>query len=104
MKKKLGKGSLSLLLVILAMLWSCNIAVFDNFCLGDYLLGLVILSAWSNGTSGMHYTVWYSLVLLVPAFILGRKHENHLFAVSGKWISGVIGGYLLLSSFMFLSL
>ena len=104
MKKKLGKGSLSLLLVILALLWSCNIAVFDNFCLGDYLLGLVNLSAWSNGASGMHYTVWYSLVLLVPAFILGRKHENHLFAVSGKWISGVIGGYLLLSFFMFLSL
>ena len=24
MKKKLGKGSLSLLLVILALLWSCN--------------------------------------------------------------------------------
>ena len=101
MKKKLGKGSLSLLLVALALLWSCNIAIYDNFCLGDYLLGLVNLPAWS---SGMHYTVWYSLVLLVPAFILGRKHENHLFAVSGKWISGVIGGYLLLSSFMFLSI
>ena len=104
MKKKLGKGSLSLLLVILALLWSCNIAIYDNFCLSDCFLGLVNIPAWSNGTSGMHYTVWYSLILLIPAFILGIKHENHLFAVSGKWISGVIGGYLLLSSFMFLSL
>ena len=81
-----------------------DIAIYDNLCLGDYLLGLVNLPAWSNGTSGMHYTVWYSLVLLIPAFILGKKYENHLFAVSGKWISGVIGGYLLLSSFMFLSI
>jgi len=104
MKKKLGKGSLSLLLVALALLWSCNIAIYDNFCLGDYLLGLMNLPAWSNGTNGMHYTVWYSLFLLIPAFILGKKYENHLFAVSGKWISGVIGGYLVLSSFMFLSL
>ena len=79
MKKKLGIGSLSLLLVALALLWSCNIALYDNFCLGDYLLGLVNLPSWSNGTSGMHYTVWYSLVLLIPAFILGKKYENHLF-------------------------
>ena len=103
-KKTIGIGSLSIVLVILALLWSCNIHFWDNLCIGDYILTELNLPAWSNGSSGMHYTVWYSLLALIPAFILGRKHEEHLFAVSGKWISGFIAGYLVLSSFMFLSI
>lgn len=103
-KKTLGIGSLSIVLVIIALLWSCNIHFWNNLCIGDYILTGLNLPAWSKGSSGMHYTVWYSLLVLIPAFILGKKHEEHLFAVSGKWISGFIAGYLVLSSFLFISI
>lgn len=44
-KKKLGLGSISLLLVIVAVLWSYNIS---GYCLGDQVLHALNLSAWSN--------------------------------------------------------
>ena len=103
-KKTIGIGSLSIVLVMIALLWSCNIHFWDNLCVGDYILTEFNLPAWSKGSSGMHYTVWYSLLALIPAFILGKKYEKHLFAVSGKWISGFIAGYLVLSSFLFISI
>ena len=44
-KEKLGLGSISLLLVIVAVLWSYNIS---GYCLGDQVLHALNLSAWSN--------------------------------------------------------
>ena len=103
MKKKLGLGSLSLLLALMAILWSCNFPVhYDTFCIGDYMLTQLGLPSWSNGTSGTHYTVFWGLLLYLPAFLLGCKHDQHLFARSGKWISGCIGGYLLVLGCAFL--
>lgn len=104
MRKRFGVGSLSMLLVILALLWSCNFRFWNDFCLGDFVLGFAGLPAWSHGDSGTHYTVWYALILLIPAFVIGWKNEKDLFAVSGKWISGIIGAFLLVSSVMMLSL
>ena len=39
LKKKLGIGSLSLLLAFIAILWSMDFPVhYDTFCIGDYVL------------------------------------------------------------------
>ena len=39
MKKKLGIGSLSLLLAVVGVIWSMNFPVhYDTFCIGDYVL------------------------------------------------------------------
>lgn len=86
-KKKLGAGSISLLLVILALIWSCNIKWLDNFCLGDYILNTFNIPSWSNGTNGIHYTIFYSYIFLIPAAILGVKKKDDLFATVGKWLS-----------------
>ena len=43
---KLGWGSLSLPLVVLALVWSFRIG---GFCLGDAVLGALSLPAWSDG-------------------------------------------------------
>lgn len=92
MKKKLGYGSLSLLLVIIALLWGSTI---NGFCLGDRILGLLGMSAWSHGTFRIHFPVFHGIVLYIPACFLGIKYSHHLFAQSGKWISRCLGGCLL---------
>lgn len=89
MKKKLGKGSISLLLVALALIWNCNLPVLDGKCLGDIVLTALGFPTWSNGTSGLHITVFLSLVLFIPAFVLAVRNKNDLFAKTGMWISGI---------------
>ena len=103
MRKKLGIGSLSLLLAVMGILWSMNFPVhYDTFCIGDYVLTRLGLPTWSNGSIGTHYTVFWGLLLYLPAFLLGWKNEQHLFARSGKWISGCIGGYLIVMGCIFM--
>lgn len=99
MIKKLGIGTLSPLLVLLAVLWSCNIPYLTDKCFGDMILNTFRLPAWSNGSSGIHYTVYYSLLLLFPAFVLGVKRKADLFASVGKWLSGFMIVYLFVSLF-----
>ncbi len=115
-KKKIGLGSLSLLLVIAAVLWSYNIS---GFCLGDQILHALNLPAWSNEAAtagrtlsivpfgheaeGVHYTVFYSLLFLVPALLLAIKKKDDLFAQVGKWTSLILILLLVISPvFMFL--
>ena len=103
MKKKLGIGSLSLLLAVAGVIWSMNFPVhYDTFCIGDYVLNHLGLPSWSNGTIGTHYTVFWGLLLYLPGFFLGWKYGHHLFARSGKWISGCIGGYLIVMGCAFM--
>ena len=103
MKKKFGIGSTALWLSLLAILWSCNLPVhYDTFCIGDHVLTQFGLPAWSSGTIGTHYTVFWGLLLYLPAFFLGWKYDNHLFARVGKWISGCMSGYLLVMACAFM--
>ena len=94
MKKNLGPGSLSLLLTLMALTWCWSPPNDSAFCLGDYVLGLLGLPAWSNGENGFHYTLWYSLIFLIPATVLGRKFSQDRFAPAGKWISRIISTVL----------
>jgi hypothetical protein len=81
MKKKIGMGSVSFLLFILAIVWSFNI---KEFCLGDIILNTIGLPAWSGGNYGTHYTVFYSLIFLIPSIIIGYKYPSDLFAKTWK--------------------
>jgi len=98
MKKKLGIGSLSLVLVIIAIFWCCNIGILNNFCLGDYILSIFNIPSWSNGTTGIHYTIFYSYIFLIPAIFLGIKKKKDLFATVGKTISIILVIILLFGS------
>ena len=86
MKKKVGIGSLSLGLALLAFAWGFEIM---GFCLGDSVLAALNIPTWSNSAnaSGTHYTVFYSLLFAIPAFFIALKNKNELFANAGKWLS-----------------
>lgn len=94
-KKQIGMGSISLLLAILAILWSCNFAWWDGLCIGDTVLSFLGLPSWSAGQSRIHFTVFYSLAFLIPGFVIGDRNQKDKYAVSGKWINLVLAGYIL---------
>ena len=56
--KKIGLGSLSILLWVFGILFSFTFG--NQGALGDRLLEAIGLSAWSNGDTGIHYTILYS--------------------------------------------
>lgn len=95
--KKVGFGTISLLLFVLAIVWSFSYQ--RTFCLGDTVLRFLGLKAWSNGNTGIHYTVFYSFVFLIPGFLLSRKHKDHFAANLGGFLSAIFGLFLLLSIF-----
>ena len=92
--KKIGFGTVSFLLVIFAIVWSFSFGL-NGFCLGDMVLSFLGLPAWSNGNSGTHYTIFYSLIFLLPAVPLSFKYESDLFAKIAKWISTIFSLVLL---------
>ena len=92
--KKIGFGTASFLLVIFAILWSFSFGL-NGFCLGDTILTFLGMPAWSNGNSGTHYTIFYSLIFLLPAVPLSFKYERDLFAKIAKWISTIFSLVLL---------
>ena len=89
MKKTLGKGSISLLLVVLALAWCCNLPIQNGMCFGDIVLNFLGLPTWSNGTMGLHITIFWSLLILIPAFLIAIRNKKDLFAESAMWISGL---------------
>ena len=62
--KKIGIGSLSLLLVIIAFVWAFNIF---GVCVGDHILATLNIPTWSNmaNATGTHYTIFYSFIFFV---------------------------------------
>ena len=92
--KKIGFGTVSFLLVIFAIVWSFSFGL-NGFCLGDMVLSFLGMPAWSNGNSGSHYTIFYSLIFLLPAVPLSFKYESDLFAKIAKWISTIFSLVLL---------
>lgn len=86
--KRIGLGSISLLLFVCGILFSFS---FDNgAAYGDSILRFLGLSPWSNGNSGLHFTMFYALVLYIPALILGYKFKNNFGAKIGRILSLVM--------------
>lgn len=92
--KKIGFGTVSFLLVIFAIIWSFTVGL-NGFCLGDTILSFLGMPAWSNGNSGTHYAIFYSLIFLLPAVSISFKYESDLFARIAKWISTIFSLVLL---------
>ena len=111
-KKKIDIGTISLLLVIFAFIWSFNIL---DFCIGDKVLEFLNIPTWSgNGNEqqivdtffivtftkdgqSIHYTVFYSFILLLPALVLAVKNKNDLFTDIGKWLAIIFITLLIIS-------
>lgn len=99
-KKKFGIGSLSLLLFILGFLFSFT---FNDICVGDNILTYMSLKAWSKGNSGIHYTIFYSLLFFIPALILGYKFKNNWGSKVGKMLSTIMVIMIIVNSLIFTS-
>ena len=82
--KKIGFGSLSLLLFICGILFSFS---FNGESYGDSILRSIGLNPWSNGNSGVHYTTFYSLIFFIGALILGFEFKNDFGAALGRTLS-----------------
>lgn len=98
--KRIGIGSISLLLFIFGLLFSISFANQEAY--GDKLLRFIKLSPWSNGDTGVHYTIFYSLIFYIPALILGYKFKNDLGAKLGRTLSLWITIIIILLSLVFI--
>jgi len=58
---------------IIGIVWGFSI---KGFCLGDAVLDFFRIKSWSNGDSGTHYTVFYSLLFYALALIFSYKYPN----------------------------
>jgi hypothetical protein len=83
--KKIGLGSISLLLILFGILFSFSWKNSEAF--GDTILRFLGFSPWSNGDTGIHYTVIYSLFFFISALILGHKHKSNFGAKLGRNLS-----------------
>lgn len=83
--KKIGIGSLSLLLVIIAFVWAFNIF---GVCVGDHILATLNIPTWSNmaNATGTHYTIFYSFIFLIPALILSIKYKDKFVCKGWKMV------------------
>ena len=99
-KKKIGLGSISLLLCVMGILFAFSFG--DKGCYGDVILKSIGIKPWSNGSNGTHYTIFYSSIFLIPSFIIGYKFENNLGAKLGKIISLIILIFIIIGTFVFL--
>ena len=102
MKKKIGVGTLSFILFIIGLIW--GITLKYSFCLGDIVLNSIGLKAWSSGSSGTHYAVFYSLIFLIPSAVIGMKFPENMLAKFGKSGSIVLCFIVLCSLFMIIRL
>lgn len=94
-KKSWGPGSLSAILCLVGVLFSCTLP--GGFCLGDAIFSLIGLSSWSNGSQGLHYPPYVALIFFLPAVVLGWRFPSHRLAGWGKWVSTLILVFLVLS-------
>ncbi|KAB2336340.1 hypothetical protein F7731_12720 [Cytobacillus depressus] len=88
LRKRLGLGSISLLLFVIGLLFSFSFG--KHGALGDTILRFVGLNPWSNGETGLHYTMFYSLIFYIPAWIIGNKFKSDLGAKTGKILSVIM--------------
>lgn len=95
--KELGVGSISLVLCLIGFLFAFT---FKDFSVGDNIINGIGLKAWSNGDSGTHYTIYYSLVFFMPSFLVGLKYKNNYGAKFGRNISATFIVILIMMSLM----
>ncbi|AHM64361.1 hypothetical protein LK13_16440 [Paenibacillus polymyxa] len=100
-RKKIGRGSLSLLLSLLGMAVSFE---FGDYIFGDQLLSFLGMSAWSNpvNNTGFHYTIFVSSIFFIPSLIIGYKNSEDFGALIGRRISSIYLFIIIISLLFFI--
>lgn len=84
-KRKFGFGTISLLLIFSAVVFSFNF--FGAPSLGDLILLKFHIKPWSKMDHGFHYTILFSLGISYLSLILSSKHRNQFGAKLSRRIS-----------------
>lgn len=84
-KKKLGIGTLSLLLFGIGIFFSFTLEGQGAF--GDKILNWMNVRAWSGDFMGIHYTVFYAIVFYITSILIGHFFKNDIGAKLGKNLS-----------------
>ncbi|MBE7900440.1 preprotein translocase subunit SecG [Paenibacillus jamilae] len=100
-RKKIGQGSLSLLLSLLGMAVSFE---FGDYIFGDQLLSFLGMSAWSNpvNNTGFHYTIFVSSIFFIPSLIIGYKNSEDFGALIGRRVSSIYLFIIIISLLFFI--
>ncbi|MDN4080554.1 hypothetical protein [Paenibacillus polymyxa] len=100
-RKKIGRGSLSLLLSLLGVAVSFE---FGDYIFGDQLLSFLGMSAWSNpvNNTGFHYTIFVSSIFFIPSLIIGYKNSEDFGALIGRRISSIYLFIIIISLLFFI--
>lgn len=93
-RRTFGIGTLSLPITLMGIIWGFTL---HGVCIGDNILNFFGLKAWTNGETGIHLTIYYSLVFFIFAFLLGMKFKSDFGAKIGKNTAGIIGSFIILS-------
>jgi len=94
-KRNIGIGTISLPLALIGLVWSFEI---HGFCLGDIVLNSVGLRAWTNVDTGLHLTVFYSLIFFIPALLVSYRYKENFGSKTGRIVSIIFIGLLLIIS------
>lgn len=76
----------------------------NGLCIGDNILNLVGLKAWSKGTSGNHYTMFYSLLFFFPSMIIGWEFKENIGSKLGSILSLIVATIIILAMFFMVKL
>ena len=58
-----------------------GVTLKNDFCLGDAILTTMGLNAWSNGTSGLHYSAIISMLLITFGWLMAAKELKKRYSV-----------------------
>lgn len=86
-------GNISVgLTIVPALLLICN---KDEESVGDYIFNWIGIGAWSNGSTGLHYPVLFSLALIIVGFIGVKICYG---SIDSRWIIGMLTFLILMPS------
>ncbi|MEJ3720996.1 hypothetical protein WGM54_23870 [Paenibacillus polymyxa] len=100
-RKKIGRGSLSLLLLLLGLAASYELG---NYTFGDQLFSFLGLPAWSNrvDNTGFHYSLLLSSIFFIPGIIIGYKNPEDFGALIGRRVSSIYLFLIIISLLFFI--
>ena len=94
-QRRIGIGTISLVLVFLAIIWGLqwndgsNISGVGVFVLKSIGLGNLVL--WN-----LNMPYLFTYFFTIPAFVIGRKHNQHWGARTGQILSAVYAAFVCL--------
>ncbi|OMF62219.1 hypothetical protein MKY66_05515 [Paenibacillus sp. FSL R5-0766] len=75
-RKPLGLGTLSLLVLLMGLAFNFQWGK-TNFMISHYLLNLINIPIYSNGTQGLHIPFVVAALFWIPTIWIAKKNRSH---------------------------